>query len=387
MKYSHIEVTGKELDWLFCDLPRQLFGNDPYFVAVPNQIQQALFDVSKNKRLQHLRLKRWLLQKEGRFIGRIAAFDHPKPAMDEKSGAIGFFDCIADDKAAQMLLDIAEKQLLQWEVDYVDGPIQPGENDQFWGLLVEGFGRPSFGANWNPPYYSRFLEEAGYVPYYDQITNVIRIKTGLPERFFKIAAWVKQKDKVELSHFSYQSKAFYAQSVAHIYNHAWHQFENFTPKQSKEVLEELERLKHVIKEDLIWFAHIEKEAAAFMLMVPDMNQHFAHINGNLNFFGKLKLWWYLKTHATTRLKIIVMGVIEKYQKLGLESVLIDAAYRRVKENYPHVNEVELAWVGDFNAPMLALHQAAGAKPLRRHVTYRKSLNDDLVVKKFEIKTD
>lgn len=387
MKYSLIEVKDDKQGEIFCRIPQYLFGQDPHFVAVPIQIQKDIFDAAKNKRLQHLRLKRWLLQKEGRWIGRIAAFDHPKPALDEKAGAIGFFDCLADDVAAQMLLDQAENQLVQWGVDCIDGPVQPGENDQFWGLLVEGFGRPSFGANWNPPYYRRFFEEAGYVPYYEQITNVITIQSGLPERFFKIAEWVKQKGKVELSHFSYRDKAYYAQSVAHIYNHAWHQFENFTPKQSKDVLEELNRLKQVLKEDLIWFAHIEKEAAAFMLMVPDLNQYFAKINGNLNALGRLKFWWNRKMHAPRRLKILVMGVVQKYQKLGLESVLIDVAYRWVRQHYRHVDEVELAWVGDFNGPMLALHQAAGAKPLRRHITFRKSLNDEVVVKKFEIKTD
>ena len=34
-------------------------------------------------------------------------------------------------------------------------------------------------------------------------------------------------------------------------------------------------------------------------------------------------------------------------------------------------EVELAWVGDFNPKMISLHEATGATLSRKHVTYLK----------------
>jgi len=43
----------------------------------------------------------------------------------------------------------------------MDGPINFGENDNFWGLLVEGFVPPSYGMNYNPPYYQSFLSTMG----------------------------------------------------------------------------------------------------------------------------------------------------------------------------------------------------------------------------------
>ena len=387
MSFQLIEVSTQKEAVAFYQVPMMLFGKDPNFIAIPWQLQAEVFDEKVNKRLSYMRHKRWILKKNNKVIGRIAAFDHPKPVAEEKSGAFGFFDCAASSEAASMLIEVAENQLVAWGAEFIDGPIQPGENDRFWGLLVEGFGKPSFGTNWNPPYYKQFFEAAGYVPYYEQITNVIQLERGLPERFFKIAAWVKQRGKVQVSHFKSQSKDYYAKSVAHIYNHAWNQFENFQPKTPKEVLGELQRLKGVMKDDLVWFAHIEGEAAAFMLILPDLNQYFEKINGDLNLAGRLKYWICRKWYQPNRLKIVVMGVHQKYQKLGLESVLIDAAYHWVKRYYPAIKEVELAWVGDFNEPMLAIHQAAGAKLLRRHVTFRRSVNDEVVVKKFEIKTD
>ncbi len=381
------KVVDEKASRIFYEIPTRLFGHESQFVSVPNEIQDAVFNPRKNKRLDSIRVKRWILWRNGQPIGRIAAFDHPKPSMDERAGAIGFFDVINDASAAARLFEETDKQLKRWGVDWVDGPIQPGENDQFWGLLVEGFTRPSFGTNWHPPYYRAFFESAGYVPYYDQITNFLDLKVGLPERFFKIAAWVKQKGKAELSYFRMRHKRYFAQAVAHIYNNAWQMFENFKPKTASEVLDELQRLKMIMREDLVWFAFIGREPAAFMLMLPDLNELFAKNKSKLSGWGALRLWWLNKNWDIKRIKIVVMGVHKAYQKLGMESVLIEAAYERVKLHYPTVQEVELAWVGDFNVPMMALHQAAGARFLRRHVTFRKALNHDLQVKKFEIKTD
>lgn len=387
MNFWITEVFSASEAEVFYSLPSKLFGHEANFIAVPIEIQDDIFNISKNKRLEFLRCKRWLLRRDGEVIGRIAAFDHPKPAANERAGAIGFFDCINDADAAARLFEVAEGQLRAWEVDVVDGPIQPGENDQFWGLLVEGFGMPSFGTNWQPPYYRAFFESAGYVPYYEQITNYIRLKDGLPDRFFKIATWVRQKGKVEIRHFDYSNKLFFAQSVAHVYNHAWHMFDNYKPMLPKQALLELERLKGVLREDLVWFAYIQGEPAAFMLMLPDLNEVFVKTKSRLNWFGKAQFWWYNRKKHITRLKIVVMGVHAAYQKLGLESVLIQAAYEQVQLRYSSVEEVELAWVGDFNEPMKALHQAAGAKPLRKHITFRKAFNPTIQVKRFEIQTD
>lgn len=371
----------------FYALPEKLFGHEPNFIAIPEQIQADIFNTVRNKRLQFLRLKRWIVWREGEAVGRIAAFDHPKPAAGELAGAIGFFDCINHPDAAARLFETADRQLKDWGLNVVDGPIQPGENDQYWGLLVEGFGKPSFGTNWHPPYYRQFFESAGYVPYYDQITNYIRLKDGLPDRFFKIAAWVRQKGKAEIRHFDPKHKRFYAQSVAHVYNHAWHMFDNFKPMLPEQVMQELDRLKVVLRHDLVWFAYIAGEPAAFMLMMPDINDIFAKTKSKLDMWGKLRFWQLNRPSKIKRLKIVVMGVHAAYQKLGLESALIQAAYEKVKLHYRSVEEVELAWVGDFNEPMKALHRAAGASLLRRHITFRKALDPSIQIKKFEIKTD
>ena len=90
-------------------------------------------------------------------------------------------------------------------MEAMDGPINFGENDNFWGLLVEGFIPQSFGMNYNPPYYKDFFEKYGFTLYFEQVTNLLDLTKPFPERFWKIADWVRQKPE-------YNFQAFFVRS-------------------------------------------------------------------------------------------------------------------------------------------------------------------------------
>lgn len=387
MKVVIQEVDQPGLDAQFLSGPRSWYADYESYVPVPELFQKRIFDPALNVRLKELAICRWLaFDHTGKAVGRIAAFGHPKPSMNEKAGGIGFFDCVEDAAVASALLQTAEAWLAKQGCELVDGPIQPGENDQYWGLLSGNYGPVSFGANWHPPYLEAFWRQAGYEVYYEQLTNGLSLREGLPERFFKIAAWAKQRSQVEVKPLDVKYLARFAADVAHVYNHAWSGFENFRRMEVTQPLLEFQRMKQILIPDLVWFAYVNAEAAAFMLMLPDINSLLQPIQGRLNWLGKFKFWWGMRRKKLHRLKIVVMGVHHAYQKMGLESVLIDAAYQQVKRKYPQFEQVELAWVGDFNEPMKALHKAAGAQPLRRHLTLRKYLHGQKEVKKFSIQS-
>ena len=113
----------------------------------------------KNKTFRHGECTRWVLQtSEGEFLGRIAAFINKKyknKGDEFLVGGIGFFDCINDQSAADMLFDVAKHWLLQRGVEAMDGPINFGERDRWWGLVTEGFQEPLYCMNYNPPFYRR----------------------------------------------------------------------------------------------------------------------------------------------------------------------------------------------------------------------------------------
>jgi hypothetical protein len=64
-----------------------------------------------------------------------------------------------------------------------------------------------------------------------------------------------------------------------------------------------------------------------------------------------------------------MGCKQKFHNHGIESALIRCLQNEVLPRQT-VEEVELAWVGDFNKKMMALHEATGAVKAKVHRTYR-----------------
>jgi hypothetical protein len=54
----------------------------------------------------------------------------------------------------RMLLDAARDWLKEQGMEAMDGPINLGDRNMFWGLLIENFTDPPiYGTNYNPPYY------------------------------------------------------------------------------------------------------------------------------------------------------------------------------------------------------------------------------------------
>ncbi len=373
MEYRLISVDDKRSRNLFHDVMRMIYKNDKNFVCPPDDMIEGIFTPSKNIFFSHGEATRWiLLDESGNIAGRVAAFINNKKAytFQVPTGGMGFFECVNDYKAAELLFEVCCSWLMERGMQAMDGPINFGENDNFWGLLVDGFIPQSFGMNYNPPYYQDFFEKYGFTLYFEQVTNLLDLKKPFPERFWRIADWVRQKPEYSFRHFSYDDTEKFVSDFVEIYNDAWQFHENFTPSEPEAIRQVLADLKSFMIPEFIWFAYHEGEPIAFEVMLPDINQMLRYFNGKINIWGKLKVGIIGKKRIFTRARITIMGVKPHYQKSGIESALFWHMDSVMKKN-PQYKEVELSWVGDFNPKMRMLHEAVGGTFSKRHLTYRK----------------
>jgi len=366
-----IEVDSSKKIKQFLDFPRLLYVDDPYWVCPLDNDIEAVFNSEKNNFHSHGKIRRWILiDDQKKTIGRIAAFINEKKAFTFKqpTGGIGFIESIDDENAFKLLFDTAKKWLMQNGMKAMDGPINFGENDNFWGLLVEGFTHPSYGMNYHKKYYKKHFVEYGFITEYEQITNHLDIVKPFPERFTKIANWVIKKQGYEFKALDPKKFDKYAADFMEIYNDGWKNFENFTPIKIETVMESFQKMKLIMDPNLIWFAYVNGEPVSFMVALPDANLLIKSLNGKLDLIGKLK-FLYNKWKGVHRMRAVVMGTKEKFQKHGLESAIFIklGEYVLPKKQY---TELELSWVGDFNDKMLALHEATGATFGKRHATMR-----------------
>ena len=176
------EVTTNKLIQQFHQLPFSIYKNDNNWIPHIKQDVEKVFDPTKNKAHANGKITRWLLfNNTNKAIGRIAAFVNfeTTESNEQPTGGVGFFECINDNEAAATLFNTAKDWLTQHGMEAMDGPINFGEKNMFWGLLVENFTAPnSYGMNYNPPYYQQLFEEYGFKTYYQQF--MFKRSIGVP---------------------------------------------------------------------------------------------------------------------------------------------------------------------------------------------------------------
>ncbi|MCD4679969.1 MAG: hypothetical protein K8S00_06240 [Bacteroidales bacterium] len=374
-----IEVKDKKSKKEFLEVARIIYKDDNIWVCPPDKTIEGIFDPAKNVFFRNGEACRWILKDEkGNLIGRVAAFINKNKAFnfDPPTGGMGFFECVNDKDAAFMLFDQCKEWLSERKIEAMDGPINFGENDNFWGLLVEGFTHPSYGMNYNFPYYKDLFEAYGFTSYFDQVSNHLNLRVPFPERFWKIADWIRKKPAYRYEHFTFAKAEKYIMDLKHIYDTTWVFHENFTPINADDLRARLKKVKQAVVEEFIWFVYHDEEPIAFLFMLPDVNQILKHLNGSMNLWAKLKFLYYKSRKTMTRARIVIMGVVPNFQKSGVESAIFWHLDQVLTKQYPEYHEVELSWVGDFNPKMRKLHESVGAVFAKNHLTYRKFFDEE-----------
>lgn len=365
-----LEVNNAQQQNIFLDVVDHIYHGDEQWIRPLDRDIVSVFDAQKNVAHAHGEVKRWVLYADdSRPVGRIAAFIDKKRrgAEDKLIGGCGFFECINDQAAADLLFDTAANWLKAKGMKGMEGPVNFGENHMWWGLLVEGFSRPYYGMNYHPPYYEGLFRSYGFDVDYVQISNRIDVDVPLPERFERIAAWVSKRPGHQFKHFDPAQLDAFARDFVAVYNDGWQDFEHFKPLTDSTVRQEFASMRAVMDPQLIWFAYVNDVPAAFLVVLPDANEWFEGLNGKLHIPGKVRFLWNKLTRKHQRMRALIMGTRKGFRHIGLESALF-INLRNAVLRKGHYRELELSWVGDFNVQMLSIHQATGAVPSKKHVT-------------------
>ncbi|MFZ5939555.1 MAG: GNAT family N-acetyltransferase [Bacteroidota bacterium] len=367
------EVKNSRDRKAFLDVPRKLYKNDPVWVCPFDREIEAVFDPSMNSFFGHGKAVRWVLRDDdGKLAGRVAAFINYNMAdsYDQPTGGMGFFECINSQEAANLLFDASREWLKANGMEAMDGPINFGETDKYWGLLVDGFTHPSYEIAYNHPYYQQLFENYGFQVYYRQEGFHLDLKAGLPPRFAKIAEWVAKKPDYRFEHFEWKKMDRQINDFAEVFNIAWATFKaDFKPLKPEYIRRTLLKAKAIIEEEFIWIAYNHDRPIAIYLMYPDVNQLLHHINGRLDPISAIRFLWLKANKTMTRARGVLMGVVPDFQGLGVEAAII-WNLQQVFKRKSHYEEIEFSWVGDFNPKMRKVFLSVGSVSVKHYITYR-----------------
>ncbi|MCK5821074.1 MAG: GNAT family N-acetyltransferase [Bacteroidales bacterium] len=368
-----IEVNDKKGVALFHQVSRELYRDDPHYVAPLKMEIEEIFDAKKNGLLLHGAAIRWVLcDKDGGLIGRIAAFVDLEKANKNSpiAGGVGFFVCIDDQDAASTLFQAAQDWLTQLNCEAMDGSINFGENFVNWGVLVHGFMQQGYGMPYNKPYYGKLFEGFGFNDYFQQLSYHVDLTKPFPARMEKFAEYLETRPGYSFAHFSKRNQKKFLLDFVNILNQTWSDYmEGYTPIKESDIQAIFDSAKAILQDDFVWFAYKDDKPVGLVVAFPDVNQILSHFNGKLNFWETLKFLYLKKKKTITRNRVLLAGVIPEFQNSGVVAALF-LQFARAMRNRPEYKEMELSWVGDYNPRMHKIYEQIGGVHMKTHVTYR-----------------
>lgn len=379
-----IEINSSALALDFIKVNVIVNKNDPNYIRPLDKDVHEVFDSVKNKAFRFGEAIRWILKDDrGNLIGRVAAFVNKKyktKGDDGPVGGVGFFDCINDQAAANLLLDTAKKWLEEKGMTAMDGPINFGERDKWWGLLVEGFEPPLYCMNYNQPYYKELLENYGFKPFFNQICFALKVGERVQEKFYTRHAALSKDPAYSSDNIKKNNLDKYAKEFTFVYNKAWAGHGGLKQMEEKVVRKMFESMKAVMDERVNWIIYYNNEPIGAWLNLPDINQWFKYLNGRFGIIDKLKFLWYKRTKPCNKFVGLVFGIIPEFQGKGADAYMIVEGARLIQDitikngtyslGTPIYENYEMQWIGEFNPKMINVAEALGTYRSRKLVTYR-----------------
>jgi len=379
-----IEVINKQLAEDFIRINVQINRHDPHYIRPLDKDIHEVFDKKKNKTFRHGDATRWILKDDdGKFIGRIAAFVNKKyknKGDDVPVGGIGFFDCINDQAAADMLFDVAKHWLIQKGMEAMDGPVNFGERDRWWGLIVKGFEPPLYCMNYNQPYYQQLFETYGFKNYFNQICFALNAQDRILQKFFDRHDECAKDPNYSSAYIKKSQLEKFAADFAIVYNKAWAGHGGLKQIEERVVLKTFKSMKPVMDERISWFVYYKGEPIGMWINLPDLNQWFKYLHGKFSLWHKLKFLWVKATRRNSKFVGLVFGIVPEFQGKGVDSYIIIEGAKLIQQmkiekgeyilGKPIYDKYEMQWIGEFNPKMVNVAEALGTYRSRILTTYR-----------------
>ncbi len=376
-----IEVTDKKTWKLFHKVPHLIYKNDPDWICPLEKDVQNVFRPKKNKAFQKGEAICYVLLDGKKPVGRIAAFidGARNEKQDFPTGGIGFFECIEDEKAAFLLFQTAENYLIERGAKAIDGPINFGERDKFWGLYVKGNGAPYYQENYNPAYYEKFFLNWGFQPYEQILSFMGKVSDVDIDRISRIAQISKKRYHLHCDSLSYKSPEKYADDFCALYNAAFKEYDHFKPLVREQVLSIFMEMKLIADPFMMAFVYHDELPITMCAMMPEINQFLRKANGKLNLWTLpgffMRRYWPRKKI----IKGVAFGVHPDYRNKGGIAIIADYLYPHGNKYY---HSLVLTTIRGHNTKMVKSVLKLGVKVNKVHIAYRKILDTEIPFEAF-----
>jgi len=358
----------------FIDVPWLVNADDPMWVP-PLRLERRLHYSKFNPFFKHGEWQAWVAYKNNKPVGRISAQIDSlhQQHHGEDAGHFGSMECINDMAVFSKLILQAETWLAARHIRYISGPFSHSINQEC-GVLVDGFDSPPVVMMpHSPRWYGSLLEQQGYQPVKDLLAYWVKVDSKIPRIMqMLIRKYSKQVRLRPLNRKIFQQEI---EILRDIFNDAWSNNWGFIPFTEAEFAELGSSLRLFVQDDFIQIAEVNGVPAAFIIVLPNLNEVFAKLNGKLFPFGWIKLIKQIKDQKILTGRVPLMGVRKQFHNtplgMALAYMVIYAPRQAVLNR--GIKEVELSWILEDNKAMRNILDSIDSHQYKRFRIYGKEL--------------
>jgi hypothetical protein len=362
----------------FCRLPRQIYKHQRGFAPQLDAERWTLHGSKLNPHFKQVDWQAWIARKDGKAAGRILAQIY-KPETPAPVGAsraqFGSLDAIDDPAVIEALTTTAEQWLRARGAQTIHGPFSPSVNSEA-GLLVDGFeAEPMVFMPWNPPYLAAAIEKLGYVKARDLISYRYDATAKDRKAQPSILARPEWRDRLKIRTLDLNKLGDEAAIIVDIFNDAWSENWGFVPFTLEEFLSSADGLKLIMPPEGGFMVELDGTPQAFGIILPNLNEITADLDGRLFPFGLARLILRIRNHKFKSGRLCLFGVRRALQRKAAGGAVILAFIEeiRLRSARSSISHCEFGWVLEDNLGMRRPIELAGAKIDKIHRIYEKTL--------------
>ena len=353
----------------FLACPWRIYENDKFWVPPLLSDQRTLLK-PKGVFLEHADGAFFVVEREGKIVGRLAAFVDDL-VIDSEVGIIGFFESVDDQVVARTLFSKAEKWLLDRGRSLIRGPLSPSLAGNV-GVQIEGHsGYPTLLMAYNPPYYSQLFEENGFQKGRDFLAYQVDANSINEKRLRQLDDRLQREGfrfrAMKKRHLMDEMRAF-----CELHNACWMPANHyaFSPLTRREAEQPVASLKAIADLDLTVLAEHNGQLVGGVLGLPDANPAIRSLNGSLGPIRLLK--FKLALRNVKQMRVVDVVVAPAYQRHGLATHMVARVVLAAKAK--GYSSFEYSWVVEDNLPSRRLAERFGGRVTHRFRVYEKAIS-------------